>query len=144
MIWGIGWILVLGVAVRLWVFAVTFWRVTAVLLVAGFTMLWIAYSPWRPAAGIRALLTREVSLPARGDPPDLYTRPSPPRLSWNWGALILGPFWYLFQGLWVHGVILLVLTFVSGGLLAPLAWLYAALKADEDLLEFRIARKSVY
>jgi hypothetical protein len=36
------------------------------------------------------------------------------------------------------------LVFVSGGLFIPLVWLYAALKANEDLQEFRIAGKSVY
>jgi hypothetical protein len=74
----------------------------------------------------------------------LYHRPMPPRLQVNWWALLLGPFWYLFTGLWTHAVILLTIVFLSGGLLAPLAWLYAGLKANEDLLEARIVRHSYY
>ena len=73
--------------------------------------------------------------PARADPADLYYRPFPQRLSWNWAALVLGPVWYLAQSLWVHGLILLGLAFV---------WVYAGLKADEDMLEFRIAQHSLY
>jgi hypothetical protein len=68
----------------------------------------------------------------------------PPRLSLNWLALILGPLWYFAVGLWVHGSIMLAIAFMSGGLLAPLVWLYAGLKANEDLLEARLARRSVY
>lgn len=122
----------------------TFRIVTAALLVALAVTLWIAYSRARVAVAIRRALTREVSIPARGDPADLYERPFPPRLSWNWAALVLGPFWYFFQGLWVHGIVLASLAFLSGGVLAPLVWLYAGLKGNEDLLEFRIARRSYY
>lgn len=62
----------------------------------------------------------------------------------NWVALILGPFWYFATGLWVHGFILLSVAFLSGGLLLPFVWLYCGLKADEDLLDARIMRKSYY
>lgn len=144
MIWGIGWVIVLAAAAGVWLLDVPFWRAAAVVLVATFAFLWTGYAPGRAARRIRGFLARDVALPARGDPPDLYYRPAPPQLRWNWTALILGPVWYLIQGLWVHAVILITLAFVSGGLLAPLVWLYAALKADEDLLEFRIARRNVY
>ena len=76
--------------------------------------------------------------------PPLYHRPMPPRLGVNWPALVLGPLWYFGTGLWVHGSIMLSIAFLSGGLLAPLVWLYAGLKANEDLLEARLARRSVY
>ena len=122
----------------------TFRIVTVALLVALAAILWIAYSRSRPAAAVRRALSREVSIPTRGDPPDLYWRPFPARLSLNWAALILGPIWYFAQGLWVHGVVLASLAFLSGGLLVPLVWLYAGLKANEDVLEFRIAQHSVY
>jgi len=82
----------------------------------------------------------------RADDPltTLYHRPMPPRLGVNWPALVLGPIWYLVTGLWVHGFILLSIAFLSGGLLAPFVWLYAGLKADEDLLEARLMRRSFY
>lgn len=85
-----------------------------------------------------------VALPSKEAPGELYSRPYPKRLSLNVLALILGPVWYLLTGLWVHASILFTLIFVSGGLLAPFVWLYCALKANEDLLEFRVARRSVY
>ncbi len=144
MAWYLAGALVLITAVVLGRLEVTFWRISASLLVALYLSLLIAYSHFRPAKWIRHALNREIALPARGDPADLYYRPSPRKLGWNWAALVLGPFWYFLQGLWVHGAILLSLVFVTGGLFIPLVWLYAALKADEDLLEFRIARKSVY
>lgn len=72
----------------------------------------------------------------------LYHRPMPPRLQVNWPALVLGPFWYFVAGLWVHASILLTLAFLSGGILVPFVWLYAGLKANEDLLDARIMRKN--
>jgi len=101
---------------------------------------------WR---GFSGAIGRFLNLPmgwGRKEDPlrTLYHRPLPPRLRVNWLALVLGPLWYLLVGLWVHGVILLTLVFLSGGLLLPLVWLYAALKADEDLLDARLMRRSVY
>ncbi|MDR7543932.1 MAG: hypothetical protein QN120_06765, partial [Armatimonadota bacterium] len=61
-----------------------------------------------------------------------------------WPALILGPVYYVLVGLWVHAAIMAILVGVSGGLLAPFVWLYCGLKANEDVLEFRVASRSVY
>ena len=101
---------------------------------------------WRAlSGGIGRLLNVPVGWERKEDLlQTLYHRPLPPRLRVNWLALLLGPFWYVLTGLWVHGVILLTLVFLSGGLLLPLVWLYAALKADEDLLDARLWRRSVY
>jgi len=74
----------------------------------------------------------------------LYHRPMPPRLQVNWLALVLGPFWYFLMGLWAHGAILLAIVLLSAGVLAPLVWIYAALKANEDLLDARIMRRNYY
>lgn len=104
----------------------------------------IRTSARRPFPWLRRVLDTPVGLPTREAPSDLYARPYPPRLSLNIPALILGPAWYLLAGLWIHASIQATLVFVSGGLLAPLVWLYCGLKANEDLLEFRVARRSVY
>lgn len=80
----------------------------------------------------------------KDNPLELYHRPMPPRLRVNWLALVLGPIWYFVMGLWVYGAILLAIAFLSGGVLAPLVWLYAGLKANEDLLDARIMRRSYY
>jgi hypothetical protein len=85
-----------------------------------------------------------VTVPSREAPGDFYYRPYPRRLSLNWIALILGPVYYLLVGLWTHVAIMLVLIGLSGGLLAPLVWVYCGLKANEDFLEFRVASRSVY
>lgn len=93
----------------------------------------------------RRILDTPVGIERRTDPLlTLYHEPLPPRLGWNWWALLFGPFWYIGVGLWLHGILLLTIAFLSGGLLAPFVWLYAALKSNEDLLEFRIARHSFY
>lgn len=91
---------------------------------------------------IKGVLSRPVG-PAPGTPP-VTQPPAPPRLKWNWFAFLLGPLWYLFHGLWVHFTLLAGMVVLSGGLLLPFIWLYCALKADEDLLEHRLTRFSVY
>lgn len=100
----------------------------------------------RPFSWVRRVLDAPVgvTLPSKEAPGAIYYRTYPPRLSMNWLALILGPFWYLLVGLWVHASILVTLVFLTGGLLAPFVWLYCGLKANEDLVEFRVARNTVY
>lgn len=101
---------------------------------------------WQGLMGaIRRFFNFPIGWERKEDPiRTLYHRPMPSRLRINWLALILGPFWYFVTGMWIHGVILLTLVFLSGGLLLPLVWLYAALKADEDFLDHRLMRRSVY
>lgn len=95
--------------------------------------------------GLRRVLDTEIGFERKEDPvATLYHRPLPPRLGINWWALVFGPFWYLARGMWVHASILLTIAFLSGGILIPFVWLYAGLKADEDLLDARIMRKSYY
>ncbi len=122
-----------------------FWTSTAVLLLILDVALWVGYSPSAAGKRIRQALAGTIPVPGSSAPAaTLYGRPFPAKLSWNWTAAILGPLWYIVNGLWVHAAILLGLLLVSGGLLLPLIWLYAALKANEDLREFRIAHNSVY
>ncbi len=69
---------------------------------------------------------------------------TPPKLSWNWWAFFLGPIWFLFEGLWVFSIILLLLIGLSGGILLPFTMIYAGAKANEALVDFRLARHSFY
>jgi hypothetical protein len=85
-----------------------------------------------------------VPLPPKDAPGALYYRPYPRRLSLNLLALVLGPVYYLLVGLWTHTAILVSLVLLSGGLLAPFVWIYCGVKANEDVLEFRVANRSVY
>lgn len=91
----------------------------------------------------KSVLDAEVGrAPSPAD--DIDAGPFPPRLSLNVLALILGPFWYLLPGLWVHFIVLISVVILSLGLLAPFVWIYAGLKANEDYAEARRVRWSVY
>src|SRR3989449_10258142 len=95
--------------------------------------------------GWQFLLNLQVGIVRKEAPlATLYHQPLHPRLHVNWWALLLGPFWYLAKGLWVYASILFPIVLLSGGILAPFVWLYAGLKADEDLLDARIAWRSYY
>jgi len=95
--------------------------------------------------GVQWFLNLEVGIERKDDPlATLYHQPLPPRLHVNWWALLLGPFWYLARGLWVLASLLFTIVLLSGGILIPFVWLYAGLKADEDLVDARIAQRSYY
>ena len=84
------------------------------------------------------------STPAARVARDLEHRETPTKLGWNWGAFFLGPVWYLGHNLWVHAVILTLLIMLSGGILWPFVMLYGALKANETLEDWRLARHSLF
>ncbi len=75
---------------------------------------------------------------------DLAHRTTPPKLGWNWWAFFLGPLWFLFEGLWIHTIILVILIGLSGGILLPFTMIYSGAKANETLVDFRLARHSFY
>lgn len=115
-------------------------------MAAALYLIWQIVGPtWRRAvAQTDEELSRPVRDPAAGLETDVTDRMPPPRLSWNWAAALFGPFWYLYQGLWAHFCVLAATAFLSGGLLLPFVWIYCAVKANEDLWEFRKARWSAY
>jgi len=82
--------------------------------------------------------------PAQTVEQDLEDRSTPRKLEWNWAAFFLGPLWFLARGLWVHTFILTSLLALSGGILLPFVLLYSALKGNETLEDFRLAKLSVY
>jgi hypothetical protein len=61
---------------------------------------------------------------------------------WSWSALLLGPFWYLSNGLTKKGLFLLAIALLSVGLAAPFIWIYCAVRAKTDLYERRLFDKT--
>jgi hypothetical protein len=61
---------------------------------------------------------------------------------WSWTALILGPFWYLMNGLTKKGIFLLIVAVISIGLAAPFIWIYCAVRAKADFYESKLSAKS--
>jgi len=75
---------------------------------------------------------------------DLAGHVTPAKLGWDWWAFFLGPIWFFAEGLWVQGLILVMLIGFSAGVLLPFAMVYAALKSRETLEDRRIAKHSFY
>lgn len=75
---------------------------------------------------------------------DLAQHVSPPKITWDWWAFFLGPIWFLFEGIWTHALILVLLAVLSGGVLLPFVMVYSAAKGREVLEDRRIAKDSVY
>lgn len=61
---------------------------------------------------------------------------------WNWLAFLLGPFWYLINGLIIKGVILLLISIITLGYAIPIVWIYCALRGNSDLYEKKLKSKS--
>ncbi|MBI4276991.1 MAG: DUF2628 domain-containing protein [Armatimonadetes bacterium] len=123
--------------------------VIVALLISGLLIGWLwwlarATRPSWTGLATRWNATMEQPVGRAGEGVPIEPPAFPRRLQWNWAAVILGPLWYLLKGLWVHFMILSGVLLLSFGVLLPFVWLYCALKADEDLLEFRLARHSVY
>lgn len=57
--------------------------------------------------------------------------------TWNWGAFIFGLVWYLYKGLWAKALIwfvaLLILSAVSGGILAIPLWVAWGVLGNYDM-----------
>lgn len=62
----------------------------------------------------------------------------------NWAALLFGGFWYLYKGMWVKGLIYLVLIFVLAGVPAPLFWIYTAIGGTYDYYLFKVKGKQLW
>jgi hypothetical protein len=52
--------------------------------------------------------------------------------TWNWLSLLFGPFWYIFQGIWLKGIALLILSIVMPPLI-PIFWIYEGIAGNYDL-----------
>lgn len=61
---------------------------------------------------------------------------------WNWSSFILGPFWYLANGLIGKGLVLLIIAFITLGFGIPIIWLYCGFKGNSDLYEKKLKSKS--
>jgi len=60
---------------------------------------------------------------------------------WNWASFILGPFWYLTNGLTSKGLILLIISIITLGFGIPIIWIYCGLRGNSDLYENNLKKK---
>lgn len=65
-------------------------------------------------------------------------------VGWSWSALLLGPFWYLSNGITKKGIFFLAIVIISVGLAAPFVWIYCAVRAKTDLYEQKLFDKSKF
>jgi len=61
---------------------------------------------------------------------------------WNWVSFILGPFWYIINGLVLKGLILLIISIGTFGFVIPIIWIYCGLRGNSDLYEKILKNKS--
>jgi hypothetical protein len=54
---------------------------------------------------------------------------------WSWSACLLGPIWYLYQGMIAKGLFLLVIEILTIGLAIPIVAIYTGIKGISDLYE---------
>ncbi len=51
---------------------------------------------------------------------------------WNWAAFFFGCFWYLAKGMWLKGLIMIVISFSLGGVPILFFMLYCAISGNYD------------
>ncbi len=62
-------------------------------------------------------------------------------IEWSWPALFLGPVWYLRYAMWKQAFVMLLVILVGSWRLIIPVNIYAALRFEEDLIEFKRARR---
>ena len=115
-------------------------KIVFLIMLFGLLVVFIWYSRSRPAYAP----VRVGASPAPFVEQDVTRLHTPAKLGWNWWAFFLGPVWYLAEGLWVHAIIMTLLIGLSAGILWPFVAVYSATKANETLVDFRLARHSYY
>jgi hypothetical protein len=63
---------------------------------------------------------------------------------WNWLSFILGPFWYIINGLITKGIVLLIISLITFGLGIPIIWLYCGLRGNSDFYEKNLKNRSKF
>jgi len=63
---------------------------------------------------------------------------------WSWTSFLLGPFFYLANGMASKGLVLLLIALVTFGFGIPIIWVYCGLKGQSDLHEMKLKQKSQY
>jgi hypothetical protein len=115
-------------------------KIVLLIILFGLFVVFVWYARSRPAYAP----VRVGSTPPPFVEEEVERRVTPPKLGWNWWAFFLCPIWYLAEGLWAHAIILTLLIGMSGGILWPFAAVYAGAKANETLVDFRLAQLSFY
>lgn len=62
---------------------------------------------------------------------------------WNFTALLLGPFWYLFRGMKDKGLMLLFVVIATVGLGLIPVWIYCGYNANKDFYTY-LKNKGTY
>lgn len=60
-----------------------------------------------------------------------------------WVSLLLGPFWYIYKGIWVKGGILLGVGFFTGGILIPFLSLYTGFYGIYDYYLYKVKKQQL-
>jgi len=63
---------------------------------------------------------------------------------WNWAAFFFGALWYLFKGMPIKGILFLVLTILTGGLLGFFLAVYAGLYGTWDYYLAKVKGKQFW
>ena len=62
----------------------------------------------------------------------------------NWAALLFGALWYLYKGLWVKGLLMILIGFMLAGLPFFFFWLYCALAGTYDYYLLTVKKKQLW
>jgi hypothetical protein len=63
---------------------------------------------------------------------------------WSWKSFLLGPFWYVGNGMVSKGLVLLLIAIITLGFGIPIIWFYCGLKGKSDLHEKQIKERSQF
>lgn len=62
-------------------------------------------------------------------------------IEWSWPAFVLGPLWYLRYAMWGPAFLMVFVVCLGSWIMIIPVNIYAALRFEEDLAEFKRARR---
>lgn len=64
--------------------------------------------------------------------------------TWNWAAFLSAVIWYFYKGIWLKGLVLVGMLFLTGGTAFLLIWLYCGIAGNYDFYLLATRGKQLY
>ena len=65
-------------------------------------------------------------------------------VEFNWAAFFFGAFWYLFKGMWIKGLLMIVIAFMLAGIPFIFFWIYCSIAGTYDYYLLKIKGKQLW
>lgn len=65
-------------------------------------------------------------------------------VAFNWAAFLFGALWYLYKGMWIKGLLMILISFSLAGIPFIFFWLYCSLAGTYDYYLLTVKKKQLW